>query len=62
MCADRGVDSKLVRRGCLIVQGSDNGDGASGPVYGEEGRRWLEGEENAASSALVWICGINHEH
>ncbi len=60
--ADRRVDSELVCWGCLVVQGFDDGDGASGPIYGEEGRRGLEGEENAASSALVWICGIHHEH
>lgn len=60
--ADRGVDSQLIGWGRLVVQRSDNGDGAPGAVYGEEGRGRLEGEEDAASSSLVWICGIHHEH
>lgn len=61
-CADRGVDSQLIGRGRLVVQRSDNGDGAPGAVYGEEGRGRLEGEEDAASSSLVRICGVHHEH
>lgn len=60
--ADRGVDCKLVCWGYLIVQRFGDGDDASGSVYGEERRGWLDGEENAASSALVWICGVHHEH
>lgn len=62
VCADRGVDGQLIGWGRLVVQRSDNGDGAPGAVYGEEGRGRLEGEEDAASSSLVWICGIHHEH
>lgn len=62
MRADRGVDGELVRRGYLIIQRFDDSDGASGSVDSEEGRRRLEGEENAASGPLVWICCIYHKN
>lgn len=60
--ADRGIDSELIGRGCFVVQRSDDGDSASGSIDGKERRGLLEGKENTASSALVWICGIHHKH
>lgn len=62
MCADRGVDCELIGRGHLVVQCPDNGDCSASPVDGEEGRRRLEGEEDAASGPLVGISGVDHEH
>lgn len=60
--ADRGIDSQLIGWGCFIVQRPDHGDSAAGPIDWKERRRRLEGEENATSCALVWICRVHHKH
>lgn len=60
--SDRGVDGELKSWDCFVIQRFSDCDCASGPVDGKVRRRRLEGEENAASSALVWICSVDHEH
>lgn len=62
MCADRGIDRQLIGGRRLVVQRPDNSDGAPGPVNGEEGGGRLEGEEDAATSPLVRIGSVHHEH
>lgn len=62
MCADRSIDSELVRWRCLIIQRSGHSDSASGAINGKEGGRWLKGKENTAPSALVRIGGVHHKY
>lgn len=58
----RGINRELIGGCDLIVQSSGHGDGPSGPVDGEEWRRWLEGEEHAAARPLIRVCGVHHKH
>ena len=59
---DRGIDGELVGGGSLIVQGPGDCYGPTRTINGEEGRGGLEGEEDAASCALVRVRSIHHEH